>query len=68
MHIIALAWIYIVSMMAITESSVVAGLLTFFLYCALPLALVWYIYSKIYSPKKHKISKKAQGHDNNKSN
>lgn len=46
MHIIAIAWIYVVSMMALTEKSVVAGIMTFTMYCALPLGLVWFIFTR----------------------
>ena len=40
MHILAVGWIYVVSMMAITEKTVTAGLLTFILYCVLPLGVL----------------------------
>jgi hypothetical protein len=43
MWIIALAWIYVVVLMAATETSVVAGIMTFFGYCVLPLSIVFYI-------------------------
>jgi len=43
MHIIAIGWIYVVFMMAITEKSVIAGIMTFTFYCAIPLGVVWYI-------------------------
>ncbi len=43
MLIVSIAWMYVVGMMAITESSIVAGILTFVLYCALPLSLVLYL-------------------------
>ena len=43
MHIIALAWIYVVLMMSITETSVVAGVMTFIFYCLFPLGIIWYI-------------------------
>jgi hypothetical protein len=43
MHIIAIGWIYVVFMMAITEKSVLAGIMTFTFYCAIPLGVVWYI-------------------------
>ncbi len=42
MHIIALAWLYVTLLMACTEPTVGAGILTFSLYGAAPLAiLVW---------------------------
>ncbi|MFJ2986533.1 hypothetical protein ACIPF8_01605 [Collimonas sp. NPDC087041] len=43
MYIVAIAWIYVVSMMAITESSVVAALMTFLLYGVFPLTIVLYL-------------------------
>ena len=43
MHIVAIAWIYVVLLMAVTEPSVVAGIMTFVTYCALPLALILYL-------------------------
>lgn len=43
MHIVAIAWIYVVLMMAITEHSIVAAIMTFLLYGVLPLAIILYI-------------------------
>jgi hypothetical protein len=43
MHIVAIAWIYVVFMMAITEQSVVAGVATFFLYGVFPLSIILYL-------------------------
>ncbi len=43
MLIAAIAWIYVVLLMALTEPTVVAGCMTFLLYCALPLGIVFYI-------------------------
>ena len=43
MHIAAVGWIYVVLMMAITEESVVAGIMTFFLYGVLPTIIIMYI-------------------------
>ena len=39
MYIIAIAWMYVVTLMAATEKSIVAGLLTFLFYGLLPCAL-----------------------------
>ncbi len=39
----AIAWIYVVGLMALTEPSVVAGLMTFFLYCVVPLSILFYL-------------------------
>lgn len=43
MWIVAIAWIYVVGLMAVTEASVVAGIMTFFGYCVLPLSLLYYL-------------------------
>jgi hypothetical protein len=69
MHIIAIGWIYVVSMMAITEKSVIAGIMTFTFYCVIPLGVVWFIVDR----KKRNMQKakehtdlKIQQHDSNK--
>lgn len=42
MYIVAIAWIYVTLLMALTETSFVAGVATFFFYGLLPLAiLLW---------------------------
>jgi Flp pilus assembly protein TadB len=43
MYIIAIAWIYVVFMMSITEVSVVAGVMTFLLYGMLPVGIIVYV-------------------------
>ncbi|SDG55416.1 MULTISPECIES: hypothetical protein [unclassified Duganella] len=43
MLIVAIAWIYVVGLMALTETSVVAGIVTFLFYCVLPLGTLMYI-------------------------
>ncbi|MCX7153904.1 MAG: hypothetical protein NT115_15720 [Proteobacteria bacterium] len=43
MHLVAIAWIFVTLCMAVTEKSVVAGLLTFFFYGLAPLALLLWI-------------------------
>ncbi|WP_292933819.1 hypothetical protein [Noviherbaspirillum sp.] len=43
MYIVAIAWIYVVLMMSITEQSVIAGIMTFLLYGVLPLAIILYV-------------------------
>ena len=39
----AIAWIYVVGLMALTEPSIVAGLMTFLLYCVIPLSILFYL-------------------------
>ena len=43
MHIAAVGWIYVVLMMAITEDSVIAGIMTFLFYGVLPVSLILYV-------------------------
>ncbi len=43
MYIIAIAWIYVVFMMSITETSAVAGIMTFLLYGMLPVSIIVYV-------------------------
>lgn len=43
MYIIAIAWLYVVFMMSITEQSAVAGVTTFLLYGVFPLTVVLYL-------------------------
>lgn len=43
MFIVAIAWIYVVLMMSLTEHSIVAGIMTFLLYGVLPLGLILYL-------------------------
>ena len=43
MYIIAIAWMYVVILMAVTEKSFAAGLLTFIFYGLLPCALLLWL-------------------------
>jgi hypothetical protein len=44
MYIVAIAWIYVTLMMALTEHSLVGGILTFLFYGLLPCALfLWLV-------------------------
>jgi len=43
MYIVAIGWLYVALMMAITETNVVAGVATFLLYGLGPVAIVMYI-------------------------
>ncbi|EXI76393.1 MAG TPA: hypothetical protein PK440_15265 [Candidatus Accumulibacter phosphatis] len=44
MHIIVIAWLYVTVLMAMTESNVVAGILTLLFYGVLPLALLLWLF------------------------
>lgn len=43
MYIIAIGWLYVVVLMAFTENSLVAGVMTFLFYGALPVAVFIYL-------------------------
>ncbi len=43
MYIVAIAWLYVVFMMSITEQSAIAGIATFLLYGIIPLTVVLYL-------------------------
>ena len=43
MLIVAIAWVYVVGLMALTEPTIVAGIVTFLFYCVLPLGTLIYI-------------------------
>lgn len=43
MYIVAIAWLYVVLMMSITERTAVAGVMTFLLYGVFPLTVVLYL-------------------------
>ena len=43
MWIVAIAWIYVVGLMSVTEHSIVAGVMTFVFYCVIPLTILFYL-------------------------
>lgn len=43
MYIVAIAWIYVIIMMAVTERNFISGALTFLLYGVLPLAIIAFL-------------------------
>jgi len=43
MWIVAIAWVYVVVLMAATEPTVIGGIMTFLFYCAVPLSILFYI-------------------------
>lgn len=57
MYIVAIAWIYVVFMMSITEESVVAAVMTFLLYGLLPLAIILYLMG---TPKRNRERQQAE--------
>lgn len=57
MHIAAVGWIYVTLMMAITEETVVAGIVTFLLYGVLPTLIIIYVSG---SPQRRKRNEQAR--------
>lgn len=53
MYIIAIAWLYVVVLMAATEKTITAGLLTFIFYGLLPCALLLWILGRNHRHFKH---------------
>lgn len=60
MHIIVIAWLYVVLMMSITEYSVTAGIMTFLLYGALPLIIILYVMGAPQRRRNRKEKEKSQ--------
>jgi len=60
MYIVAIAWLFVTILMAMTERSVTAGLLTFLLYGLAPLMLFWWV---VATPKRRarKAARSAPG-------
>ena len=52
MLIVAVAWIYVVGLMALTEPTVVGGIMTFLSYCVLPLSIIYYIFGRKKKPRR----------------
>lgn len=70
LYLIAIAWIYVVLLMSLAESSFIAGLMTFIFYCVIPLGLVLYILSSPARKRQIKERERAaleerQQHENN---
>ncbi|SPA00594.1 conserved hypothetical protein [Cupriavidus taiwanensis] len=57
MYIVAIGWLYVALMMAITEHNVVAGVATFLMYGVAPVALVLYIMG---TPGRRRRRRKAE--------
>jgi len=43
MWIVAIGWSYVVILMAATETSFIAGVMTFLVYCMIPLSILFYL-------------------------
>ena len=60
MYIVAIGWIYVVLMMSITETSVIAGVMTFLLYGILPLAVILYLLATPERRRRRQAAEKKQ--------
>lgn len=60
MYIIAIAWIYVTLLMALTEPNVTAGILTFALYGLAPLSLLLWLLG---TPARRRRLKREAGRD-----
>jgi ABC-type transport system involved in cytochrome bd biosynthesis fused ATPase/permease subunit len=63
MWIVAVAWIYVVMLMAFTEPTVVAGVMTFLLYCVLPLWILFYLTGSKARKRKRDAEALARRHE-----
>lgn len=60
MYIVAIGWIYVVLMMSITETSVIAGVMTFLLYGILPLTVILYLLATPERRRRRQAAEKKQ--------
>ncbi|HEX8955466.1 MAG TPA: hypothetical protein VF798_04295 [Burkholderiaceae bacterium] len=57
MYIVAIGWIYVVLMMSVAETSVIAGIATFLFYGVLPLGVILYLMN---TPKRRTARAEAE--------
>lgn len=60
MYIVAVAWLYVVVMMSVTETSVTAAVVTFFLYGVFPLSIILYLMGTPARRRRRKLEEKAE--------
>jgi biotin transporter BioY len=60
MYIVAIAWLYVVLMMSITERSPIAGVMTFLLYGVFPLTIVLYLMGTPQRKRNRQMAKKNE--------
>lgn len=60
LYLIAIAWVYVVLLMSMTEQSVVAGVMTFLLYCVVPLSIILYVMGTPQRRRKRQSKDNAQ--------
>lgn len=64
MYIVAIGWLYVAILMAITETSVVGGLVSFLFWGALPVALLLYFGGAKSRRKKRLLADQGPGDGN----
>lgn len=67
MYIVAIGWLYVTVLMALTESSVVAGVLTLLFYGLLPISLLLWLFGGPTRRRRARMaaeSERANGHSN----
>lgn len=66
MWIVAIAWIYVVVLMAATEPTVIGGIMTFVFYCAVPLSILFYLTGAKRRRQRGQLAAQQQGKAGNK--
>lgn len=60
MYIVAIAWIYVVLMMSVTEHTVVAGIMTFLFYGVVPVTIILYLMGASGRKRKRILAENAE--------
>lgn len=63
--LVAIAWVYVVLLMAMTEQSFIAGVMTFFLYCVMPLSIILYLMGTPGRKRRRQAAEKLQSTTSN---
>ena len=61
MWIVAVAWIYVVVLMAATEPTLTGGIMTFLAYCVVPLSILFYLTGSKRRRAKRELQARAAG-------
>jgi hypothetical protein len=60
LYLVAIGWVYVVLLMAMTETSIVAGVMTFALYCVFPLSVILYVMGSPQRKRKRQAAQQSQ--------
>jgi hypothetical protein len=60
MYIVAIGWIYVTLLMAVTETNITAAILTFCLYGLAPLALILWLFG---TPHRRRLARRRAGNE-----